>query len=751
MSTNGEHIEPKNDDPAGGWAALSSSLKHIRKEENTLRSVKSLLRVNQPEGFDCPGCAWPEPNNASRFEFCENGVKAVAFETTRKRVTPAFFAEHTVAELRSQSDRWLESQGRLTHPMRYNADTDHYEPVSWDDAFAMIGDTLKGFDDPNQAVFYTSGRTSNEAAFLYQLFGRMYGTNNFPDCSNMCHESSGVGLTESIGIGKGTVTIEDFEKADAIFVIGQNPGTNHPRMLTELQKASRRGAKIASFNPLRERGLVEFKHPQHVGEMVFGKGTPISTHYYQVLVGGDLAAIKGIIKHVLDAETAAPKQVLDHDFIEKNTTGFGAFAAEVNATTWEFIEQQSGLTRDQLKEAADVYIKAVSVICCWAMGLTQHKHSVPTIQMVANLLLLRGNIGKPGAGACPLRGHSNVQGDRTVGITPTAKPEFLNRLGDVFNFVPPRANGLDTVHAIKAMAGGAVKVFVSMGGNFVSATPDTEFTKTALKRCELTVQISTKLNRSHVVHGKQALILPCLGRSERDEQETGPQRVTVEDSMSMVHASSGRNPPASDQLLSEPAIVCGMAKATLGSAIDWDSFVADYGNIRAKIADVLPAFHNYNERIRVPGGFYLGNSARDREWKTQSGVARFTLHAVPDLTLPDGQLRLMTMRSHDQFNTTIYDLDDRYRGVYGTRMVIFMNENDIRANGLDDGDVVDVTSHFERMREVKEFRVVTYDIPQGCAAGYFPELNPLVCIDSFADKSNTPTSKFIPVTVKKSR
>ena len=737
---------------AGGLGALVSTARRLVRDETVWSGTRALLDVNQPGGFDCPGCAWPEPASPSRMEFCENGAKAVAFETTSKQAGPAFFAAHPVAELRAQSDRWLEAQGRLTHPMQYDRTSDTYRPISWADAFERVGRALDGLPDPNEAIFYTSGRTSNEAAFLYQLLGRRLGTNNFPDCSNMCHESSGVGLSEAIGVGKGTVTLADFERADAIFVIGQNPGTNHPRMLTELKAARARGARIVSLNPLKERGLVEFAHPKRPLELLTGRGTPITTHYLQVLVGGDLAAITGVAKAVLAAEARAPGRVLDHAFLEEHTDGFDEYAQAVAATEWAKIERESGLTRSALEEVAQVYVESDAVIACWAMGLTQHRHAVATIQQVTNLLLLRGNLGRPGAGACPVRGHSNVQGDRTMGITEKPSEPFLERLGAEFGFGPPTDHGYDTVGAIEAMASGQAKVFVGMGGNFVAATPDTAYTARALERCELTVHVSTKLNRSHTVVGAEALILPCLGRTETDLQASGPQKVTVEDSMSVVHASQGRKPPASDQLRSEPAIVAGIGNATSKTKdVPWGHLVGDYGRIRERIERVLPAlFSNFNERIEAPGGFYLGNAARDRSWKTASGRARFLIASVPEMGLPEGQLRLMTMRSHDQFNTTIYELDDRYRGVSGSRNIVFLNADDLAARGLADGDVVDLESHFGdgRVREVRGFEARAYDIPAGCAAGYFPELNPLVAVGSYAEKSRTPTSKFIPVTVR---
>ncbi|MEM1208510.1 MAG: FdhF/YdeP family oxidoreductase [Planctomycetota bacterium] len=730
-------------------------MSHVAKTHAVLPTVKSLLRLNQPDGFDCPGCAWPEPKQTSSFEFCENGMKAVAWETTGKRVDPAFFAEHTVSQLAAQTDHWLEAQGRLTHPMRYDAASDKYLPVSWDEAFALIGDRLNALGHPDEAIFYTSGRTSNEAAFLYQLFGRMVGTNNFPDCSNMCHESSGEALGETIGIGKGTVTLEDFDHADAIFVIGQNPGTNHPRMLTELQKASKRGADIVAINPMKEPGLQGFLHPQQAVAMLRNADTPIASLYVQPLVGGDLALLKGVCKLVLEAEAQRPGEVLDRAFIDEHTAGLEAFLEDLALEDWGTIEAESGVSRETIQQVADVYLKSRRVIVCWAMGLTQHRHAVPTIQMAVNLLLLGGHLGREGAGACPVRGHSNVQGDRTMGITERPKPAFLEALEREFGFTPPTGHGVDVVAAIEAMHAGKGRVFVGMGGNFVSATPDTPNTIAAMRQCDLTVHISTKLNRSHTVTGKDALILPCLGRTEADVKPDGSlQRVTVEDSMSQVHASSGTKAPASGELLSEPAIVAGMARATLNGdgQIDWSSLVADYDRVRDLIARVIPGFEDFNRKIDTPGGFYLGNSARDRQWRTAGNKARFTVAAIPRLGLPEGQLRLMTLRSHDQYNTTVYDLNDRYRGIKGERDIVMMNPYDIEQRGLSAGQRVDLTSHFAdgRQRVAKGFKVVALPITPGCAAGYFPELNVLVSVNSFADRSRTPTSKFIPVSLSPS-
>jgi molybdopterin-dependent oxidoreductase alpha subunit len=734
---------------AGGWGALSSSL-HFLRRESFLKGNATLLRMNQPRGFDCPGCAWPDPKDASVTEFCENGVKALTYETTSKRATPELFARNTVTEMGTWDDFTLENTGRLTHPMAYNAMTDHYEPIGWDEAFARIADHLRSLATPDEAILYTSGRTSNEAAFLYQLLGRLYGTNNFPDCSNMCHESTGVGMRESLATGKGTVTLEDFEEADAIFIFGQNPGTNHPRMLRELEKASKRGARIVSFNPLREAGLLNFTNPQHAMDMVFGRSTPISSHYYQLRVGGDLAAIRAVAKHILEKAAENPA-LLDGDFLTRETHGFEEYRRLVVETPWDLLLDQCGLTRGEIAEAADVYLGAKSVICCWAMGITQHRHGVANVQEIVNLLLLRGNIGRPGAGPCPVRGHSNVQGDRTMGITEEPSEDFLVRLEREFGFTAPRRHGYPVVHAIKAMAEGRAKFFFGMGGNFASATPDADFTWEALRRCDMTVHVSTHLNRSHVVHGKQALILPCLGRSETDLQASGRQSVTVEDSMSMVHASTGTNRPASEHLKSEPAIAAGLGQALFpGGPVDWDALVADYDRIRERIEAVVPEFNDYNAKIRRPGGFQLRNPAAHREWKTATGRANFSINPLPDLTVAPGRLRLMTLRSHNQYNTTIYASGDRYRGIEGERRVLFLNPVDMHELGLDEKSRVTIRSHAAdgRERRAPGFRPVFYDIPRGCAAAYYPETNVLVGIDEHAVKSFTPMSKYIEVTLE---
>ncbi|WP_440225521.1 FdhF/YdeP family oxidoreductase [Dokdonella sp. MW10] len=747
--------------PAGGWGALRSVARHLLEQGVPALGAKTLLSANQPDGFDCPGCAWPDREHASTFEFCENGAKAVAAEATKRRATRELFARESVERLAGYSDHWLEGQGRLTEPMRYDAASGHYVPVSWDDAFARIAGHLQALDSPDEAMFYTSGRASNEAAFLYQLFVREYGTNNFPDCSNMCHEPSGVAMNAQLGVGKGTVTLEDFEHADAIFIFGQNPGTNHPRMLGELRDASKRGAAIVAFNPMRERGLERFADPQDKLEMLRNGDTRIASDYFQPRIGGDLAALKGIVKHVLEADARAladgAPRVVDLDFITAHTTGFEAFAADIAAEDWTLIEEESGLARDQLARAAEVYRRAGSVICCWGMGITQHKHAVATIQMIGNLLLLRGNIGRRGAGACPVRGHSNVQGDRTMGISEKPAAAFLDRLGEVFGFTPPRKPGCDVVGAIEAMRDGRAKVLVALGGNFAAATPDTHATAEALRGCALTVHITTKLNRSHLVHGRDALILPCLGRTEIDLQAAGAQAVTVEDSMSMVHLSSGMNAPASADLLSEPAIVARMAAATLGarSRTRWAWLVEDYDRIRDAIARVFDDFHDFNERVRVPGGFRLPNAARERRWTTREGRAVFMPHAIARdtpvhrarATSAERVFTLATTRSHDQYNTTIYGLDDRYRGVRGERRVLFIGREDIAMLGLRAGDRVDVRSLAEDgvERVVRGFLLVANDLPRGCLAAYYPETNPLVPLSSLADEARTPTSKSIPV------
>jgi molybdopterin-dependent oxidoreductase alpha subunit len=749
------------DGPAGGWPALKSVAKHLLKQDVPLLGAKTLLSANQTDGFDCPGCAWPDREHASTFEFCENGAKAVAFEATARRAGPDLFAKYSVTELARYSDHWLEDQGRLTHPLRYHTDSDHYEAISWEQAFAFIASKLNALASPNEAIFYASGRTSNEAAFLYQLFVRQFGTNNFPDCSNMCHEPSGIGLIEQIGVGKGTVTLRDFELADLIMVFGQNPGTNHPRMLGELRRAVQRGARVLAFNPLRERGLERFADPQDTLEMLHGGSEKIASEYFQLRIGGDLALVAGMIKHVLERDegerVAGRTPLLDDNFIADHTAGFDAFRAHVATLQWADIEAQSGLSEVRIRDAAMRYLQSERAIVCWGMGITQHKRAVATIQMLVNLMLLRGHVGRRGAGICPVRGHSNVQGDRTMGIHEKPAPALLDRLGEVFGFNPPREHGVDVVGAIEAMRDGRGKVFFAMGGNFATATPDTAATHAALRNCELTVHVATKLNRSHLVHGKEALLLPCLGRTEIDLQAGKPQSVSVEDSMSMVHLSAGINVPASDQLLSEPAIVARLAEATLSKRSDtpWRWLVRDYDRIRDQIARVFDGFHDFNARVHVPGGFHLGNAAGQRQWHTTSGKASFIPHDVrEDAPLQESTgatvFTLTTVRSHDQYNTTIYGLQDRYRGVHNERKVLFANASDIAAVGLQAGDRVDIESvhHDGVLRCVHGFLLVEYDIPPGCLAAYYPETNPLVPLDSFADRARTPTSKAIPVVLR---
>ncbi|HXM46981.1 MAG TPA: FdhF/YdeP family oxidoreductase [Pyrinomonadaceae bacterium] len=739
---------------AGGLPAVLSAAKYTFKEMGAMRGTRTLLQLNQKHGIDCPGCAWPEPDGErSHFEFCEEGAKHVADEATTKRVTPEFFKQWSINALSHQSDQWLNAQGRITHPLVLRAGADHYEAIDWADAFELIAAELNSLAAPDEAIFYTSGRASNEAAFLYQLFVRQFGTNNLPDCSNMCHESSGTGMKETLGFGKGTVSLADFDLADAIFVIGQNPGTNHPRMLTSLMQAKRRGCKIVHINPLPETGLARFKHPQEVWTWL-GKGTKLADLFLQVRINGDVALLKGIMKELFDAEERRPGSVLDHEFINSHTTGFEEFKAALSRSHWGDILEQSGITKVKIEDAARIFIESERVIFCWAMGLTQHKNAVANIEEIVNLMMLRGQMGKPGAGLCPVRGHSNVQGDRTMGIWEQPSPDFLDRLGTEFSFRPPRRHGWDTVHAIQAMHRGEAKVFFALGGNFLSATPDTKYTAEALRRCRLTVHVSTKLNRAHLITGEQALILPCLGRTEIDEQESGPQMVTTENSMAVVEGWEGRLQPASKDLLSEPAIVAGLAKAVLGdrSCVDWEGLRGNYDRIREHIEHVVPGFENYNQRARQPAGFYLPNPIRELKFNTDDGHAHFTVHELPKHDLQPGQFLMMTMRSHDQFNTTIYGLDDRYRGIHNGRRVVFLNPDDIRLNGLHDGQTVDLISHFEGEERVAlRFTVVQYSIPRRCAATYYPETNVLVAVRNFADKSNTPASKSVVISIRASK
>ncbi|MDC0708056.1 FdhF/YdeP family oxidoreductase [Stigmatella sp. ncwal1] len=746
-------IEPAKE-VAGGVPAVVSSLQHVFGQMGLVRGTQLLLKVNQKDGFDCPGCAWPDPDaHRTVTEFCENGAKAVAEEGTSARVTPEFFRQWSVEELSRQTDHWLGKQGRLTHPMVLNEGATHYEPLSWEEAFALVAEELNALGSPDEACFYTSGRTSNEAAFLYQLFVRQFGTNNLPDCADLCHESSGAALVETVGIGKGTVTLEDFDKAEAIFVIGQNPGTNHPRMLTSLQAAARRGCQIVSINPLPETGLNRFKHPQEPLQLL-GPGTAINRLWLQVRINGDVALLQGLGKALLEEDAKFPGRVLARDFISQRTVGFEAYAAALRALSWDEVVEQSGVPREQILAAAEILARSEGTIFCWAMGLTQHRNAVANIQEVVNLALLRGSIGRPGAGLCPVRGHSNVQGDRTMGILEKPSAAFLGALGREFGFTPPQRPGLDTVATIRAMHEGQVKVLFALGGNFLSATPDTEFTAEALRRTRLTAHVSTKLNRGHLIHGRRALILPCLGRTERDTQAGGDQFVTVENSMGVVHASRGTVEPAASSLRSEPDIVASLARATLGarSRVDWAGGVEDYDRIRERISRVVPGFASFNQRVREPGGFYLPNGPREGRFTTPSGKAHFTVHPLPRIELGPGQLLMMTLRSHDQYNTTIYGLDDRYRGIRNGRRVVLMNPEDIRGLGLEEGQSVDLTSHFQgETRLAQRFVVVPYRIPRRCAATYFPETNVLVPIDSLAEKSRTPTSKSIVISVAPSQ
>lgn len=756
-------VEGVNDykGPAGGWGALKAVARALSSEMQVslTREARGLLTLNQPMGFDCPGCAWPDPRHASSFEFCENGAKAVSWEATNKRTTPEFFAQHTVSELWGWSDFALEGQGRLTHPMVYDGATDTYQPIAWQEAFERIGAALQALPDANMAEFYTSGRTSNEAAFLYQLFAREFGTNNFPDCSNMCHEATSVGLPESIGVGKGTVTLADFDHADAIFCIGHNPGTNHPRMLGTLREASRRGCKIVVFNPLRERGLERFAAPQDPIEMLTLGSTAIASSYYPVSIGGDVAVLKGMMKFLIAADgerTAEGKPgVLDHDFIAEHTNGFNALVADIEAADWSQIERYSGLRRDEIEAAGQVYAEAKRVIVCYGMGITQHSHGTSNVHHIANLLLMRGNIGREGAGICPLRGHSNVQGDRTVGITEIPSATLIDNLEQAFGITAPREKGHNAIEAIEAISEGRSKALITLGGNLAVAMSDPDVTFPAMRKLDLAVHIATKLNRSHLLLAKQSFILPCLGRTELDIQEMGRQSVTVEDSMAMVHASSGGLKPASEHLKSEPAIVAELALAALpGTKVAWRELVADYGRIRDKIEEVFPDFYDFNERVAQPGGFRLSVPASKRIWNTKSGKAEFIAAAglEEDPRCDEaGALILATIRSHDQYNTTLYTLDDRYRGITGRRDILFMHEADLLARGLQHGDVVDVAticSDGEAARTMLGLTAVAYEIARGSVATYFPEANNLIAIDQYDRRSGTPSYKSVPVTVR---
>ncbi len=738
---------------AGGVGAVRSALSHTNKYMDSGAARKTLFKVNQHGGFDCPGCAWPDPDDerSKLGEYCENGAKAIAEEASKKTIGADFFAENSVQDLRTWSDFDLGKAGRLAEPMVLRKGASHYEPISWDEAFQLTAQELNALADPDEAIFYTSGRTSNEAAFLYQLFVRQFGTNNLPDCSNMCHESSGKALGKTLGIGKGSVTLTDFYEAEVVIVIGQNPGTNHPRMLSALERCKENGGKIITVNPLPEAGLQSFIHPQKPGKILSG-GTKLADLFLQVKINGDVALLKALMLLLFNEEKKAPGAIFDFEFIQEKTVGYESFITDLQRYDFNELVEAAGVSRALLKEAADLLKRKSKIIVCWAMGLTQHENGVANIQEVVNLLLLKGSIGKPGAGTCPVRGHSNVQGDRTVGIIEAPSKSFLDKLGAAFDFKPPQKHGYSVVEAIKAMYENKGKVFLALGGNFLSASPDTNYTAQALRNCSLTVHVSTKLNRSHLVHGAQALILPCLGRTNIDKQANGNQFVSVENSMGVVHSSEGILPPFSDKLKSEPAIIAGIAKATLKdkSTADWDHLVKDYDHVRDAIEKVIPGFDNYNERVRERGGFYLPNSAREQKFTTQSGKAHFTLNKVPQTTLKNDEYIMMTIRSHDQFNTTIYGLDDRYRGIYNGRRIVMMNAKDIESANLKQGDMVNLVGTYQgQERRAPRFMVVSYPIPERCVATYFPEANVLVPIDSYEKTSKTPASKKVIIQIEK--
>ncbi|MET9080726.1 FdhF/YdeP family oxidoreductase [Streptomyces sp. NPDC004237] len=735
---------------ATGIPGVAHAIQYSLGQTSLRRTALTLLNINQAKGFDCPGCAWPEPapDRRHRNEYCENGAKHINDEATSHRVTADFFRRHPISELARKSDYWLNQQGRLTEPMVKRPGSDHYEPISWDEALGLLADELRALKSPNEALFYTSGRLNNEAAFLLQLFARAFGTNNLPDCSNLCHESSGAALNETLGIGKGSVSLQDIHDADLVFVVGQNPGTNHPRMLSSLEETKRNGGQVIAVNPLPEAGLLRFKHPQKP-RGVIGRGTAIADQFLQIRPGGDLALFQALNLLLLEAEDAAPGTVLDRAFIDTHTTGFDDFVQHARKVAWPDVLAATGLTHEEIERVHQRVLNSEKIIVCWAMGLTQHKHGVPTIREVVNFLMLRGNIGRPGAGVCPVRGHSNVQGDRTMGIWERMPQSFLDALEREFGFAPPVDHGLDSVDSIRAMRDGHAKVFLGVAGNFVRATPDSDVTEEAMGRCRLTAHISTKLNRSHTVCGETALILPTLGRSDRDIQAGGEQFVTVEDSMSEVHASRGRLAPASPHLLSEVAIISRLARRTLGDkpSVPWEGFENDYGTIRDRISRVVAGFDDFNTRVARPGGFRLPNPVNERRFPTSSGKAVFTRNAFEMLQAPEGHLILQTLRSHDQWNTIPYAMNDRYRGIHNARRVVLVNSADLEALGLEERDEVDLVSvwHDGVERRAPGFRVVAYPTPPGSAAAYYPETNVLVPLDSVADISNTPTSKSVVV------
>lgn len=736
--------------PAAGWGAAKSVTRFMVRERELLDGPRAILKMNHENGgFDCPGCAWPDDLKGLHLDICENGIKHVTWEMTRKRVGREFFAEHSVSELSGWSDFALEDQGRLTEPMSYDPDTDHYVPISWKDAFELVGRTVRELDNPNQASFYTSGRLGNEATFLYQLWARELGTNNLPDCSNMCHEASGRALQASLGTGKGTCDLADWESTDALFIMGVNAASNAPRMLTALAEAYERGAQVVHINPLVEAAATRTIIPHDFKDMALNKATRTSTLNLQVRIGGDMAFLRGIAKAVLEQSGSDPK-ALDKEFIDRYTEGFDAYRALCEATPWDEIERQSGLDRDAILKAARVYRDADRSIISWCLGVTQHEHGVDTVREIVNVLLLRGNLGREGAGPSPVRGHSNVQGNRTCGIDHRPSDAFLARLAEACDIDAPRAHGLDTVGTIEAMRRGDVKVFVGMGGNFALAAPDTPYTYEALRTCELTVQVSTKLNRSHLVHGRRALILPCLGRTEKDQQRGGLQATSVEDSMSMVHLSVGMKRPASKHLLSEPAIIAGMARASLpDSGTPWEWYVEDYDRVRDTMAQVIDGFEDCNRRVRLPLGFRIKQPARELVFLTDSGRAEFSAAPLPDVIPEPGTLALGTMRSHDQWNTTIYSDNDRYRGIKNLRTLVFLNQDDMRERGIGEFDPVDITSTARdgSRRSLAGYLAVPYDIPRGCAAGYMPEMNVLCAIGDHSTQSDQPIMKHVKVTV----
>ena len=738
---------------AAGVPALFATAKAVLREAGLWRGLKALRHVNREGGFDCPSCAWPDPDDdrSQLGEYCENGAKAVAEEATRKKLAGEFFSSNPVHDLSLLTDHEIGKKGRIAQPVHLPKGGTHYQPITWDDAFNKIASALNGLPSPDHAIFYTSGRTSNEAAFLYQLYVREYGTNNLPDCSNMCHESSGVALSESLGIGKGSVKLEDFYEAEVIIILGQNPGSNHPRMLTALQKAKANGAKIISINPLPEAGLMAFSNPQQAKGLL-GARTQLTDLFLQVKINGDMALLQAIERLLIDEDEKNPGQVLDLDFIERNTLGYRDFVSHLKSLDVNKLAGASGIGLSQITEVVQLLKDKKKIIACWAMGLTQHKNAVDTIKEIVNLLLLKGSIGKPGAGTCPVRGHSNVQGDRTMGIWEKPPPSFLGSIEKNFGFTPPQNHGYDTVEAIKAMHEGKASVFIALGGNFLSATPDTHYTAEALQKCKLTVHVSTKLNRSHLVHGEEALILPCLSRSDEDIVNGERQFISCENSMGVVQSSKGVLRPVSKLLLSEVMIVCRMAKATLGrkSKVNWDKYMRHYDAIRDDIERTIPGFENYNRRVRTPGGFYLPNSTREGRFETDSKKAHFSIANPLAIALRDDELIMMTVRSHDQFNTTVYGLSDRYRGIYNGRRVIMMNPEDMEKRSLKHGDVVDIINESGgRQRIAREFVTVSYPIAENCAATYFPEANVLVPVDDVAEKSGTPVSKHVIVRVRK--